>query len=113
MRFVNDLVSTRQNGEYTLAPSENVNLDRRLQSRLVSVAASRSSKTMTQTAPLMGSEHASGGSTPASGRGPAGWYLVSKKSSHGFRRCDHGKRAGIIDQVDATRNVVRVQISGS
>ncbi|MEY2993021.1 MAG: DNA-directed polymerase subunit beta, partial [Pseudomonadota bacterium] len=38
--FINDLVSTRQNGDYTLAPRENVNLIDVSPKQLVSVAAS-------------------------------------------------------------------------
>ena len=39
-RFVNDLVSTRQSGDYTLAPVENVDLIDVSPKQLVSVAAS-------------------------------------------------------------------------
>ncbi|MFB1023952.1 MAG: DNA-directed RNA polymerase subunit beta, partial [Octadecabacter sp.] len=109
MRFVNDLVSTRQNGEYTLAPSENVNLIDVSPKQLVSVAASlipflenddanralMGSNMMRQAVPLLQAE------APLVGTGIE--EVVARDSGAAIM----AKRAGIIDQVDATRIVVR------
>ena len=109
MRFVNDLVSTRQNGEYTLAPSENVNLIDVSPKQLVSVAASlipflenddanralMGSNMMRQAVPLLQAE------APLVGTGIE--EVVARDSGAAIL----AKRAGIIDQVDATRIVVR------
>ena len=109
MSFVNDLVSTRQNGEYTLAPSENVNLIDVSPKQLVSVAASlipflenddanralMGSNMMRQAVPLLQAE------APLVGTGIE--EVVARDSGAAIM----AKRAGIIDQVDATRIVVR------
>ncbi len=109
MRFVNDLVSTRQNGEYTLAPNENVSLIDVSPKQLVSVAASlipflenddanralMGSNMQRQAVPLLQAE------APLVGTGIE--EVVARDSGAAIM----AKRSGIIDQVDAARIVVR------
>jgi DNA-directed RNA polymerase subunit beta len=108
-KFVNDLVSTRQSGDYTLAPSENVDLIDVSPKQLVSVAASlipflenddanralMGSNMQRQAVPLLRAE------APLVGTGIEG--VVARDSGASIM----AKRAGIIDQVDAQRIVVR------
>ncbi len=108
-RFQNDLVSTRQNGEYTLAPNENVDLIDVSPKQLVSVAASlipflenddanralMGSNMQRQAVPLLQAE------APLVGTGIE--EVVARDSGAAIM----AKRGGIIDQVDATRIVVR------
>ncbi|WP_113910614.1 DNA-directed RNA polymerase subunit beta [Roseovarius dicentrarchi] len=108
-RFVNDLVSTRQSGDYTLAPNENVDLIDVSPKQLVSVAASlipflenddanralMGSNMMRQALPLIKAE------APLVGTGIEG--VVARDSGAAIM----AKRAGVIDQVDAQRIVVR------
>ena len=107
--FKNDLVSTRMNGDYTLAPSENVDLIDVSPKQLVSVAASlipflenddanralMGSNMMRQAVPLLQAE------APLVGTGME--EVVARDSGAAIM----AKRAGVIDQVDATRIVVR------
>ncbi|EDM72483.1 DNA-directed RNA polymerase subunit beta [Roseobacter sp. AzwK-3b] len=108
-RFVNDLVSTRQSGEYMLAPNESVDLIDVSPKQLVSVAASlipflenddanralMGSNMQRQAVPTLRSE------APLIGTGIEG--VVARDSGASIM----AKRAGIIDQVDAARIVVR------
>ncbi|WP_373355418.1 DNA-directed RNA polymerase subunit beta [Pseudoroseicyclus sp. CXY001] len=108
-RFVNDLVNTRQAGEYTLAPSENVDLIDVSPKQLVSVAASlipflenddanralMGSNMQKQAVPLLQAE------APLVGTGMEG--VVARDSGAAIM----ARRGGIIDQVDAMRIVVR------
>src|SRR5210317_1731610 len=108
--FINDLVSTRQNGDYTLAPRENVNLIDVSPKQLVSVAASlipflenddanralMGSNMQRQAVPLLRAE------APLVGTGIE--EVVARDSGAAIM----AKRAGIIDQVDAQRIVIRV-----
>src|SRR6056297_2016710 len=110
MRFVNDLVSTRQSGDYTLAPNENVDLIDVSPKQLVSVAASlipflenddanralMGSNMQRQAVPLLQAE------APLVGTGIEG--VVARDSGASIM----ARRGGIIDQVDAQRIVVRV-----
>ncbi|MEO1681428.1 MAG: DNA-directed RNA polymerase subunit beta [Pseudomonadota bacterium] len=109
MRFVNDLVSTRQSGEYLLAPNENVDLIDVSPKQLVSVAASlipflenddanralMGSNMQRQAVPLIKAE------APLVGTGIEGKVAIDSGAAI------QAKRAGIIDQVDAQRIVVR------
>ncbi|MEO0342935.1 MAG: DNA-directed RNA polymerase subunit beta [Pseudomonadota bacterium] len=108
-KFVNDLVSTRQNGEYMLAPNENVDLIDVSPKQLVSVAASlipflenddanralMGSNMQRQAVPLVKAE------APFVGTGIE--EVVARDSGAAIT----ARRAGIIDQVDAMRIVVR------
>ncbi|MDO5756755.1 MAG: DNA-directed RNA polymerase subunit beta [Rhodobacterales bacterium] len=108
-RFVNDLVSTRQSGDYMLAPNEQVDLIDVSPKQLVSVAASlipflenddanralMGSNMMRQALPLIKAE------APLVGTGIEG--VVARDSGAAIM----ARRAGVIDQVDAQRIVVR------
>ncbi|MFA8388243.1 MAG: DNA-directed RNA polymerase subunit beta [Pelagibaca sp.] len=108
-KFVNEFVNTRQSGEYTLAPNESVDLIDVSPKQLVSVAASlipflenddanralMGSNMQRQAVPTLRSE------APLVGTGIEG--VVARDSGAAIM----AKRAGIIDQVDATRIVVR------
>jgi DNA-directed RNA polymerase subunit beta len=108
-RFNNDLVSTRKSGDYTLSPSENVDLIDVSPKQLVSVAASlipflenddanralMGSNMQRQAVPTLRSE------APLIGTGIE--EVVARDSGAAVL----AKRAGIIDQVDAQRIVVR------
>ncbi|RDC72042.1 DNA-directed RNA polymerase subunit beta [Rhodovulum sp. 12E13] len=108
-RFVNDLVSTRQAGEYLLAPNENVDLIDVSPKQLVSVAASlipflenddanralMGSNMQRQAVPLLQAE------APLVGTGIEG--VVARDSGASIM----ARRGGVIDQVDAQRIVVR------
>jgi len=108
-KFKNELVSTRQSGEYTLAPNEMVDLIDVSPKQLVSVAASlipflenddanralMGSNMQRQAVPLLQAE------APFVGTGIEG--VVARDSGASIM----AKRAGIIDQVDAQRIVVR------
>ena len=108
-RFENDLVSTRQSGDYTLAPSDNVDLIDVSPKQLVSVAASlipflenddanralMGSNMQRQAVPLLQA------TAPLVGTGIE--EVVARDSGAAYM----AKRAGIIDQVDATRIVLR------
>ncbi|MEP4918926.1 MAG: DNA-directed RNA polymerase subunit beta, partial [Roseibium sp.] len=107
--FVNDLVNTRQSGEYTMSPRENVDLIDVSPKQLVSVAASlipflenddanralMGSNMMRQAVPLLQAE------APLVGTGIE--EVVARDSGAAIM----AKRAGVIDQVDAQRIVVR------
>ncbi|WIY27243.1 DNA-directed RNA polymerase subunit beta [Parasedimentitalea psychrophila] len=107
--FVNDLVSTRQSGDYTLAPRENVDLIDVSPKQLVSVAASlipflenddanralMGSNMMRQAVPLLRAE------APLVGTGIE--EVVARDSGAAYM----AKRAGVVDQVDAQRIVIR------
>ena len=109
-KFANDLVSTRQSGDYTLAPRESVDLIDVSPKQLVSVAASlipflenddanralMGSNMQRQAVPLLKAE------APLVGTGIEG--VVARDSGAAIM----AKRAGIIDQVDAQRIVIRV-----
>ena len=108
-KFVNDLVSTRQSGDYTLAPRENVDLIDVSPKQLVSVAASlipflenddanralMGSNMQRQAVPLLRAE------APLVGTGIEGKVAIDSGAAI------QAKRAGIIDQVDAQRIVIR------
>ena len=108
-RFVNDLVSTRKAGEFMLNPSEVVDLIDVSPKQLVSVAASlipflenddanralMGSNMQRQAVPLLQSD------APFVGTGIEG--IVARDSGAAIM----ARRAGVIDQVDAARIVVR------
>ncbi len=108
-RFVNDLVNTRQSGEYTMAPRDVVDLIDVSPKQLVSVAASlipflenddanralMGSNMQRQAVPLLQA------TAPLVGTGIE--EVVARDSGAAIM----AKRAGIIDQVDAQRIVVR------
>ncbi|WP_292294388.1 DNA-directed RNA polymerase subunit beta [Marivita sp.] len=108
-QFVNEFVNTRQSGEYTLAPNESVDLIDVSPKQLVSVAASlipflenddanralMGSNMQRQAVPTLRSE------APLVGTGIEG--VVARDSGAAIM----ARRAGVIDQVDATRIVVR------
>ncbi len=108
-KFINDLVSTRQSGEYTLQPNEHVDLIDVSPKQLVSVAASlipflenddanralMGSNMQRQAVPLLQSE------APFVGTGIEA--VVARDSGASIM----ARRAGVIDQVDAMRIVVR------
>ena len=107
--FVNDLVSTRKSGEYTLQPKANVDLIDVSPKQLVSVAASlipflenddanralMGSNMQRQAVPLMQAE------APLVGTGIES--IVARDSGASIM----ARRAGVIDQVDAQRIVIR------
>ena len=108
-KFISDLVSTRQNGDYTLAPNESVDLIDVSPKQLVSVAASlipflenddanralMGSNMQRQAVPLLSAE------APLVGTGMES--VVARDSGAAIM----AKRAGVIDQVDAQRIVIR------
>ncbi|GGC33795.1 DNA-directed RNA polymerase subunit beta [Novosphingobium marinum] len=108
-KFVEDLVSTRQNGEFTLSPSDQVTLMDVSPKQLVSVAASlipflenddanralMGSNMQRQAVPLVKAE------APFVGTGME--ETVARDSGAAIAAL----RGGIIDQVDATRIVIR------
>ena len=107
--IINDLVSTRKNGDYTLSPRENVDLIDVSPKQLVSVAASlipflenddanralMGSNMQRQAVPLLQA------TAPLVGTGIE--EVVARDSGAAIM----AKRQGIIDQVDAQRIVVR------
>ncbi|MBO9519621.1 MAG: DNA-directed RNA polymerase subunit beta [Porphyrobacter sp.] len=107
--FVEDLVSARQNGEFVMAPSETVTLMDVSPKQLVSVAASlipflenddanralMGSNMQRQAVPLLKAE------APFVGTGME--ETVARDSGAAIA----ATRAGVIDQVDATRIVIR------
>ena len=107
--FINDLVSTRKSGDYTLSPRESVNLIDVSPKQLVSVAASlipflenddanralMGSNMQRQAVPLLRAE------APLVGTGIE--EVVARDSGASIM----AKRGGVIDQVDAQRIVVR------
>jgi len=108
-KFINDLVNTRQSGEYTLAPRDQVDLIDVSPKQLVSVAASlipflenddanralMGSNMQRQAVPLLQAD------SPFVGTGIES--VVARDSGAAIM----AKRGGIIDQVDAERIVVR------
>ena len=108
-KFISDLVSTRQNGDYTLAPNESVDLIDVSPKQLVSVAASlipflenddanralMGSNMQRQAVPLLSAE------APLVGTGMEG--VVARDSGAAIM----ARRGGVIDQVDAQRIVIR------
>ncbi|ALI55435.1 DNA-directed RNA polymerase subunit beta [Celeribacter marinus] len=108
-RFTNDFVSTRQSGEHALNPPENVDLIDVSPKQLVSVAAAlipflenddanralMGSNMQRQAVPLLRAE------APVVGTGMEGKVAIDSGAAI------QAARAGIIDQVDATRIVVR------
>ncbi|SEL38310.1 DNA-directed RNA polymerase subunit beta [Pacificibacter marinus] len=108
-RFTNDFVSTRQSGEHALNPPENVDLIDVSPKQLVSVAASlipflenddanralMGSNMQRQAVPLLRAE------APLVGTGIE--EVVARDSGAAIM----AKRAGVVDQVDATRIVIR------
>ncbi|MBE9640651.1 DNA-directed RNA polymerase subunit beta [Salipiger mangrovisoli] len=108
-RFVNDLVSTRQSGDYTLAPRESVDLIDVSPKQLVSVGASlipflenddanralMGANMQRQAVPVLKSE------APLVGTGIE--EVVARDSGAAIM----AKRGGVIDQVDAQRIVIR------
>ncbi|WP_457648704.1 DNA-directed RNA polymerase subunit beta [Profundibacter sp.] len=108
-RFENDLVSSRKSGDYLLSPRENVDLIDVSPKQLVSVAASlipflenddanralMGSNMMRQAVPLLRAE------APLVGTGIE--EVVARDSGAAIM----ARRAGVIDQVDANRIVIR------
>ncbi|GGL68699.1 DNA-directed RNA polymerase subunit beta [Wenxinia marina] len=108
-KFVNEFVNTRQSGEYMLAPVESVDLIDVSPKQLVSVAASlipflenddanralMGSNMQKQAVPLLQAE------APLVGTG------MERKVAEDSGAAIMAKRAGVIDQVDAARIVVR------
>ncbi|MGP1355583.1 DNA-directed RNA polymerase subunit beta, partial [Roseicyclus sp.] len=108
-RFINEMVNTRQSGEYTLAPRENVDLIDVSPKQLVSVAASlipflenddanralMGSNMQRQAVPLLQAD------APFVGTG------IEAKVAIDSGAAIQARRAGVIDQVDAQRIVVR------
>jgi len=108
-RFINDLVSTRRSGDFVLSPRDVIDLIDVSPKQLVSVAASlipflenddanralMGSNMMRQAVPLLQSD------APLVGTGIEG--IVARDSGAAIM----ARRAGIIDQVDAQRIVVR------
>ncbi|MEP5201629.1 MAG: DNA-directed RNA polymerase subunit beta, partial [Paracoccaceae bacterium] len=108
-KFVNEMVNTRQSGEYTLSATENVDLIDVSPKQLVSVAASlipflenddanralMGSNMQRQAVPLLQAE------APLVGTG------IEEKVAIDSGAAIQAKRAGIVDQVDAQRIVVR------
>jgi DNA-directed RNA polymerase subunit beta len=108
-RFVNDLVSTRQAGDYTLALRDNVDLIDVSPKQLVSVAASlipflenddanralMGSNMQRQAVPLLRAE------APLVGTGMEGKVAIDSGAAI------QARRGGIVDQVDAQRIVIR------
>jgi len=108
-KFINDLVNTRQSGEYTMAQRESVDLIDVSPKQLVSVAASlipflenddanralMGSNMQRQAVPLLRAE------APLVGTGIEGKVAIDSGAAI------QAKRAGIIDQVDAQRIVIR------
>ncbi len=108
-RFINDLVSTRKAGEYQLSPRETVDLIDVSPKQLVSVAAAlipflenddanralMGSNMQRQAVPLLQAE------APLVGTG------MESVVARGSGAAIMAKRSGVIDQVDATRIVVR------
>ncbi|MEQ9675723.1 MAG: DNA-directed RNA polymerase subunit beta, partial [Roseovarius indicus] len=108
-KFVNEMVNTRQSGEYMLAPVEHVDLIDVSPKQLVSVAASlipflenddanralMGSNMQRQAVPTLRSE------APLVGTGIEG--VVARDSGASVL----ARRAGVIDQVDAQRIVIR------
>jgi DNA-directed RNA polymerase subunit beta len=108
-RFTNEMVNTRQSGDYTLAPTESVDLIDVSPKQLVSVAASlipflenddanralMGSNMQRQAVPLLQAE------APLVGTGIE--EVVARDSGAAIM----ARRAGIIDQVDASRIVIR------
>src|SRR5210317_1789138 len=108
-KFINEMVNTRQSGDYTLAPTESVDLIDVSPKQLVSVAASlipflenddanralMGSNMQRQAVPLLQAE------APLVGTGIE--EVVARDSGAAIM----AKRAGVIDQVDAQRIVIR------
>ncbi|WP_095589398.1 DNA-directed RNA polymerase subunit beta [Actibacterium ureilyticum] len=108
-KFQNELVNTRQSGEYTMAPRENVDLIDVSPKQLVSVAASlipflenddanralMGSNMQRQAVPLLQAD------APFVGTG------IESKVALDSGAAIVAKRGGVIDQVDATRIVIR------
>ena len=108
-KFINEMVNTRKSGDYTLSPVDSVDLIDVSPKQLVSVAASlipflenddanralMGSNMQRQAVPLLQAE------APLVGTGIE--EVVARDSGAAIT----AKRAGIIDQVDATRIVVR------
>ncbi len=108
-RFEHDLVNTRQSGEYTMAPRDSVDLIDVSPKQLVSVAAAlipflenddanralMGSNMQRQAVPLLQAE------APLVGTGMEGKVAIDSGAAI------QASRGGIIDQVDATRIVVR------
>ncbi|NVK48103.1 MAG: DNA-directed RNA polymerase subunit beta, partial [Rhodobacteraceae bacterium] len=108
-KFVNDLVSTRQSGEHALNPPLNVDLIDVSPKQLVSVGAAlipflenddanralMGANMQRQAVPLLRAE------APLVGTGMEGKVAIDSGAAI------QAKRAGIIDQVDATRIVIR------
>jgi DNA-directed RNA polymerase subunit beta len=108
-RLENDLVNTRQSGDYTMAPRDSVDLIDVSPKQLVSVAASlipflenddanralMGSNMQRQAVPLLQAE------APLVGTGIEGKVAIDSGAAI------QARRGGVIDQVDATRIVVR------
>ncbi|MBP7241521.1 DNA-directed RNA polymerase subunit beta [Amaricoccus sp.] len=108
-RFTNDLVSTRKGGDFMLNPPANVDLIDVSPKQLVSVAASlipflenddanralMGSNMQRQAVPLLRAE------APFVGTG------IEEKVARDSGACHTARRAGVVDQVDAMRIVIR------
>jgi DNA-directed RNA polymerase subunit beta len=108
-KFENEMVNTRKSGEYTMAPRDSVDLIDVSPKQLVSVAAAlipflenddanralMGSNMQRQAVPLLRAE------APLVGTGMEGKVAIDSGAAI------QARRAGIIDQVDATRIVIR------
>ncbi|MCL4111686.1 UNVERIFIED_CONTAM: hypothetical protein GTU68_023642 [Idotea baltica] len=97
--FVNELVSTRQSGDYMLASSDTVDLIDVSPKQLVSVAASL--------IPFLENDDANRALMGSNMQRQAVPLLQAEAPFVGTGAAIMARRAGIIDQVDATRIVVR------
>ena len=108
--FINDLVSTRQNGDYTLAPRENVNL--------IDVSPKAVGICCGLVDPVLGKrrreprfdgvQHATSGCSAAACRGTVGrdGYRTALWRAIPVLRLRRNVR-GVVDQIDAQRIVIR------
>ena len=107
--FVNDLVSTRKSGDYTLSPRESVNLIDVSPKQLVSVAASLIPFLENDDAnrALMGSNMQRQAVPLLRAEAPLVGTCIEEVVARDSGASIMAKRAGVIDQVDAQRIVVR------
>jgi len=109
-KFKNDLVSTRQNGDYTLAQSSAVDLIDVSPKQLVSVAASLIPfLEMTMPRALMGSTCSVSRAMLLKAEAPLVGTGIEEVVARDSGAAIMAKRGGIIDQVDAQRIVIRAK----
>jgi DNA-directed RNA polymerase subunit beta len=107
--FINDLVSTRKSGDYTLSPRESVNLIDVSPKQLVSVAASLIPFLENDDAnrALMGSNMQRQAVPLLRAEAPLVGTVIEEVVARDSGASIMAKRGGVIDQVDAQRIVVR------